>query len=222
MPPPGTSVSQQERSVGVHKMGCRRYWRVNNTGTQEEMLFLQSEYESNATMCEALAFIDAFEAQESASTSGDSSPGRLQKTKKKRSHRDRVKSELQRLRNDASALEVTLTRLKQSLRYSVRGSDPRSQRWRPIAAQLEVQSPGTVTERSDDPRVAAWMEIAIDEYRRRRQSEATNRQLKDLLAKHLKVTRASEAALAVKLTEVVRFAVYHHCVMRLLAYCRLC
>lgn len=192
------------------------------------MLLLQSESESTATLCEALAFIDAFEAQEepTASTSGgDSSPG-LQpiKPKKKRSHRDRVKSELQRLRNDASALEVTLTRLKQSLRYSVRESDPRSQQWRPIAAtaaQLEIQSRGTDTKhRSSDPRVAAWMEIAIDEYRRRRQSEATNRQLKDLLAKQLKLARTSEAALAFKLTEAVRTSCVW--VLRLFAYCCLC
>lgn len=166
------------------------------SSTFKDMQWLQSDHEANATLCEALAFIDAFDTSTSSSATGDYSSG----VKKKRSHRDRVKSELQRLRNDASALEVTLTRLKQSLRRSIQESSSQSHQRRPVSL---IDSTADADSTSNDPRVAAWMEVAMDEYRRRRQSEATNRQLKDLLAKQIELVRASEAALVFKLTEAV-------------------
>lgn len=158
---------------------------------------------ASETLHQALAFIDASaasEEQDQLSSSGcspespeplaqaDVSQNRLSASptavrKRKRIH---AKSELERLRHDVQTLEKTLTSLKcKSLRSNEAASAPNAT----SATQLEAV-------RADNELEALWMDLAVAQNRRRQQSEATNRQLKRALAKHLKVAKYLEALIA--------------------------
>lgn len=155
------------------------------------LLLLESEREADATLQDALAFIDAFET-ETVPNLAVNRPKRA-----KRPHRERVKSEIERLRNDAEALEATLVRMKQASGFQARKK-----------IQVVVHGSPSTTAQFDAHKTHAtdgWMEIVVDEYRRRRQAETTNQQLKGLLAKQTKVIQASQAALAYQFTKEVRF-----------------
>lgn len=156
------------------------------------MLLLENEREADATLQDALAFIDAFEAE-----TVDAAASTVKRAKRaKRPHRERVKSEIERLRNDAEALEATLTRMKQASGFQARKK-----------IQVVVHGSPNTAAQFDSHKIHAtngWMEIVVDEYRRRRQAEATNQQLRSLLAKQTKIIQASQAALAFQFTKEVR------------------
>lgn len=175
-------------------------------------LLLENEPEALATLQDALAFIDAFEAETLAQSGEEATPGEstnrsrrrcvpsstgARSSQKKRSHTERVKCELERLRKDAEALEATLKRLK------LRSSETLAVRWAPSPVGRQSSSLSWPSKGSG-PRVATWMEIVMEEYRRRRESEALNRRLRVMLSKQFNMVQASEAALSFRFTDAVR------------------
>lgn len=160
------------------------------------MSFLLTDLEAGATLEDALAFIDAFEqdslsgdvstgsdsSSPPASTSSDSPKRAKAAAAPKMRQAERVKREMHKLRRDAEQLEATLARLK-------------------AAAQGRGMNPGAVHEIEAFSASAA--SLMIREYQRRRQSEATNRKLKALLARQLKFARSSETQLFSKFTDKV-------------------
>lgn len=109
---------------------------------------------------------------------------------KKRSHTERVKGELEQLRNDVQALEAVFKRLKKN------------------TAVLTVHwSPSTPPDsgRGLSQSGSEWMEIVVEQCRRRRESEALNRRLRSMLGKLVSTVHASEGALAFKFTDAVRY-----------------
>lgn len=164
---------------------------------------LLMESEANATLHDALAFIDAFEGQSTSSNSSggvwseESTKSKAPAKKKKRSHTERVKNELERLRTDAKALEATLERLKRSsseMKQLVAGARP----------QVDSHSSSSLVVGRKDPRMVQWMAIVVDECRRRRESEALNRRLRAMLAKQVNMVQVSESALSLKISDAVR------------------
>lgn len=167
--------------------------------------------ESEGALQEALAFIDAFEADAATSSSSGDADASLDETtkptsaprrKKKRSHTERVKTELERLRNDAEALENTLKRLKQST-----PNRPQSQlavRWSPSVSGDFDKNSLRLTRGVKDPVATMWMEIVVEEFRRRRESEVLNSRLRAMLLKQVGMIQASQAALSSKFTDSVR------------------
>lgn len=154
--------------------------------------------ETSATLHDALAFIDAFEVDVATGSSGDvdvlsTKPKQAPSTTKKaRSHTERVKAELERLRADAEVLEATLKLMTQnSAGLSTRPMDSHTSR------RLVATSRG-------DPRMAKWIELAVEEHHRRRESETLNRRLRGMLVKQLNMVRVSESALSSKFTATVR------------------
>lgn len=100
-------------------------------------------------------------------------------------HRDRMKAEALRLHREAEVLEATLVKLKADAQAF---DEQALERWR-----------------SPDASGSKWKEIVVHEYRSRRRSEITNRKLKLLLAKQLKIVKASEGFLQSKVEAEVSF-----------------
>lgn len=150
---------------------------------------------------EVLAFIDACEAETTASRSsgdgnvstGDSAEPKSASREKKRSQSERVKMELQQLRNDAEALETSLKRLKRSL-GPAKSAQSRSNAHPQLGSTSLGRGPGA----------AMWMFIMLQEHQRRRKSENVNRRLRALLARQVSMIQASEAALTPKFSNAVR------------------
>lgn len=128
------------------------------------MSFQEDERETLAMLEDVLAFIDAFDQprerdaalkddgmslQCKTSASGTSRP-------KKIAHRERVKAEIQQLRHEAAVLELWLERLETNC-------SPAAENARSSAAAWSA---------------SAWMDILVQEFQRRKRSEATNRKLK--------------------------------------------
>lgn len=109
---------------------------------------------------------------------------------KKQSHTQRVKSELEQLRNDAQALEAVLKRLKKNAAV--------------LAAHWSASAPPG-SGRGLSPSGSEWMGIVVDQCRRRRESETLNRRLRAMLSKLVLTVHASEGALAFKFTDAVRY-----------------
>lgn len=160
---------------------------------------LESECEAEATLLDALAFIDAFSSDSPIEPAF--APPVKRKKRNSRPHRERVRSEIERLRGDAEALETTLARMKQQS----------AERENKAVTAVINGSPSTAAQ-FDGHRLQAhgtdrWMEIVVEEYRRRRQTEDTNRLLKKLLHRQTIAIHASQAALALQFTKEVRVCV---------------
>lgn len=172
------------------------------------MELVLSEELASETLQDALAFIDAFELSSysedqdpvvlTSSSPGASSPELEAVTvvAKRRStsssgtarprKRQSAKNELERVRLDVKTLEQTLVRLKAGRSAERLESDSSS------VAKRELES--------------MWMDFAVRQYRRRQQSEATNRQLKRAVAKQLKIAKYLEVQLERRTLAEVRHA----------------
>lgn len=161
---------------------------------------LDDERETQATLEDALALIDAHEHEQkqdalAASQTLRFEPGnpaqsdsRVSASTRKLTHRERVKAELLRLRYEAAALEICLTRLK-------------------LKRAFRSGAETALTDSSVAPRSVGsieWIESVVRSYQRRKQSEAANRQLKALLRRLLKAARSPEQALATRISKEVR------------------
>lgn len=157
--------------------------------------------DESASLQDALAFLDAYdlglgpsplhESTSSSSVGAVSSPEQEPQRKSSRTttaapkvrHRDRMKAEALHLQREAEALEATLAKLKANAQAF---DEQVLERWR---------GPGSSGSK--------WKEVVVHEYRSRRRSEITNRKLKVLLAKQLKMVKASEGFLQYKVEEEV-------------------
>lgn len=158
--------------------------------------------DESASLLDALAFLDAYEGpsprhetSSSSSVGAPSSPEQEPQRKSRSStttaapklrHRDRMKAETLRLQREAEALEATLAKLQ----ANAQAFDTQAlERWR-----------------GPDSTGSKWKEVVVHEYRSRRRSEITNRKLKVLLAKQLKMVKSSEGFLQSKMEEEVRWS----------------
>lgn len=140
-----------------------------------------AESDSSATLQQVLAFIDACDAE-----AVDEAPrvrgkrGRPKQTNAVRPHSYRVRDQVQRLRRDAEQLETRLAQLKNGTGHH-------------YELQLVLLQALNVSAHASKRSI----ETVLLEYRRRQESECTNRQLKALLTKQMRLIRASEAAFGV-------------------------
>lgn len=147
------------------------------------------ELEEDATLQDALAFIDTFDNENAyPAPSAERRSAALKRTSKGA----RPKFEIERLRRQVAKLEKTLEQLK--------SADTQSNR--------RYSSPSAVSQVHDasshSPSQSQWMEILVQEYRHRRQAELTNGQLRALLSKQIQMIHSSQAAFAYMFTEAVR------------------
>lgn len=127
------------------------------------------ETESSASLEDLLAFVDAYEVDQTAIVPA---PERAQPVAVRKT-RSRVGHELNRLHREAKYLEMLLKRLHSS---SKRGNET------------------TTVIRTEAGR-AKWTEAVLNEYRRYWQSMHTNQQLKVLVAMQHQVTQAPQGRL---------------------------
>lgn len=144
------------------------------------MSFLE---ESSATLQDVLAFIDAYEgdAANPTATCCMRTPqrGNAVDPRKSRSQSYRIRTEILRLRREAQALEARIAELTSS----------------DISYEQKLMALNALN--SNALRSKRWIETVLHEYRRRRESERTNRQLKALLDKQMRIIQASETAFGV-------------------------
>lgn len=155
------------------------------------------EHEANATLADALAFIDAFESENVAShTPLVHSPA----PSRRKSRGVRPKSEIERLRQQVDKLEAALEQLK----HTDSQTELLTKRYSSPCAVSQVDDAAMSIVGCALPQ-SKWMEILVQEHRRRRQAEVTNCQLKVLLAKQIQMIQSSQAAFAYMFTEAVRY-----------------
>lgn len=166
---------------------------------------------ASSALQDVLAFLDDYEEVSSASPVALDCPGwpdaeaispvtekqTSDGTEKRKRIRDRSKpkAELERLRHDVELLEIKLARLKTA-----------SDAAQGLSSRLQTFSDESA-DGDDEPMTAlaaAWKLAAVRQYQRRRQSEITNRNLKRVLAKQLKVAKLLESLYAQRSTQQVR------------------
>lgn len=166
---------------------------------------LDDERETLATLEDALAFIDAHEQQQKEAVLAVDRIRRFKPTQrasgigastKKLAHRERVKAELLRLRYEAAALEICLTRLKLKRAFpNGAGAASTDSSTDVIAKHSSAVHRSVVSTK--------WIEIVVREYQRRKQSEAANRQLKALLRRLSKAAKSPEKVLVTGISKEV-------------------
>lgn len=160
--------------------------------------------ENDEVLLDMLAFLDACDSPSESGPSRDAplsgsagSPWTEHSEQRKRAHRlavksryrGRVKEEYSSLRGDVRALEAVLTQLKGSHKCSktvlgrVSDSPVPAQRSAKLSADQAYYKSSIVTR-----------EVATNEYKRRKESEALNRELRALLFKARKATSTTKAA----------------------------
>lgn len=168
--------------------------------------------ENEDALQDALAFIDTFEVETTTSSnsgdadvsSGESPTPKSVPRRKKRPHTERIKSELEQLTRHAQALEIKLKRLKQQPKAQL-GKDQLLVSWGPNAVpHYDVDSSSNLSvNRAGEP-PTPWMDIAVEEFRLRRESEALNHQLRVTLAELIREVGTTDATMAPKLKDEVR------------------
>lgn len=152
------------------------------------MSFLEplGEGEAIATLEDVLAFIETCDTDGGASSSSSSSVALVphaRTAKKARatvSQSYRTRDEMLRLRREAVQLERRLIELKS-------GTDTVYEK---RLAELQILN-------SHAHESKQWIELVLRAYKRRQESERTNRQLKALLDKQIQMIRATESAFGV-------------------------
>lgn len=148
---------------------------------------LESQDLESSLLQDVLAFIDAFEQDDPnanpppvLSATAANPPRRRSKlcTREQARSRGDYKAELEWLRHDVAQLEAQLTQLKE--RTDARTFGP-------------LQSSGIGNQRGRDcanTQALAWKRVAERQLQRRNQAQLTNRNLKKVLAKQLRVAKA--------------------------------
>lgn len=119
-----------------------------------------------------------------------------------------TKLELERLRHDVKLLEARLAHVKSESLQSY-GSPSSTSSTSNSSSEEE-----TLDTRHNSQRalVAAWKSVALRQFQRRSQSEMTNRKLKQVLAKQLKLAKSLEALYSKRPSQSVSgFAVLDGC-----------
>lgn len=153
------------------------------------------EGETDATLRDAIAMIDAFEGYEgSTQTSGKWHIERTPATpsKSRLSHGERTRAQLRSLRHEVALLEVVLARARSSSQRAQGSPHPK----KPRASSMRSK--------------AGPLNQMIQEHRLRKQAEATNQKLKALVEMQMRLSSELHAAL-VKAMTMVEAQVHTHC-----------
>lgn len=152
------------------------------------------EGETDATLRDAIAMIDAFEGCEDSTQQGCASGERQPTTpnKSKISHGERTRAQLRSLRHEVALLEVVLERARSS-------------------SQRAQGSKEHATPRANAVRMKAGpLNRMILEHRLRKQAEATNHKLKVMLEKQMQLSSELHAALVKAMAMVEAQVLSHH------------
>lgn len=154
------------------------------------------EHEEQATLAEALAFIDAFPLESAATESSSSKKSsaehdhvltaRARNTRAVNQYRKRNKSDILRLRDELRLLDARLTQLRANATSSASGALSRSLRLQPSAVSIDA---------------------AVAELRQLEKSEALNRRLKAALNKQRTVSATLESQFRKEISKNVRVSV---------------
>lgn len=114
------------------------------------------------------------------------------------------KAELERLRHDVKMLEAKLARLKGTSEYPPPYSSPGSTSTTSVSNSSEDESLDAQQVTSvEDTLVSMWKAVALRQFQRRNHSEMTNRKLKLVLAKQLKLAKTLEGLYSRRTTQNV-------------------
>lgn len=106
-----------------------------------------------------------------------------------------AKQEINRLRQDVQRLEAELARVKTNAVESTRDR---------LGSSLTTQQSALGS--AAPPETSIWMEVALHQFNRLQQAHATNRRLKRLLGKQLKIAKCLDSAFVHKVYGEVRGA----------------
>lgn len=178
---------------------------------------------ASVALQEALAFIDAYDIAASTAVASDNahmapvapaaavSFGLVTKckntedaeqtkpTRVRNRRRGDQKAELERLRHDVKLLGAKLARLKGSSESPLPYGSPSTT----SVSNSSEDERSTECPTSEDNLVSVWKAVALRQFQRRNHSEMTNRQLRLVLAKQLKLAKTLEGLYSRRTTQHV-------------------